>query len=186
MRELLARLHNALPEVERWIEDLRTRHLLRSSRASDLAFPRLAASLPAELLGATRVAMVDRVPFPPVESYGLPEFKAMASRPMGGITFRDMYFVPSRTPEGVHFHELIHALQWKTLGVRPFLLTYALGIVQYGYEKSPLETVAYEFQGHFERRMAMPRLADDVATHAREALRDATAVARAHGLDLGA
>jgi hypothetical protein len=110
----------------------------------------------------------------------------MADMPMAGITFRDMYFVhPPYSSEGVHFHEMIHVVQWKTLGVRPFLLTYALGILRYGYEQSPLEAIAFESQARFEQGMAMSSVAERVARHALQARQDATAVFHMHGLELG-
>jgi hypothetical protein len=110
----------------------------------------------------------------------------MADMPMAGITFRDMYFVhPSHSSEGVHFHEMVHVVQWKTLGVRPFLLTYALGIIQYGYEHSPLEAIAFESQARFEQGSAMSSVAEHVGRHALQVCQDAGAVFRAHGLEFG-
>jgi hypothetical protein len=185
--ELLQRLQRALPQVEEWIGTLHAQHLKESVRVSDAGFPRLAASFPAALLAATRVALVPAIPFPPVSAYGLPEFQGMADMPMAGITFRDMYFVhPSYLSEGVHFHEMIHVIQWKTLGVRPFLQTYALGILQDGYERSPLEAIAFESQARFEQDAAMSSVGEAVARHALQVRQDAAAVFRAHGLELGA
>jgi hypothetical protein len=183
VRDLLRRLHLALPQVEQWIVDLRARHFQRSIAASDVEFPRLAAHFPMELLKITRVASVSSIPFPPVSSYGLPEFEAMANMPMAGITFRDMYFVqPSYSSEGIHFHELVHVVQWSTLGVRDFLLTYALGIVQCGYAESPLEAIAYDLQAKFDQGIALPLVAEPIARHAIEARETASTVFRAHGL----
>jgi hypothetical protein len=186
VRDLLQRLHRALPRVEQWITDLRARHFQGSIAASEVEYPRLAVHFPMDLLKVTRVASVGRIPFPPVSSYGLPEFEAMAGMPMAGITFRDMYFVqPSHSSEGIHFHELVHVVQWSTLGVRDFLLTYALGIVQHGYAESPLEAIAYDLQARFEQGMALPLVAEPIARHAIEARETAMVVFRAHGLALG-
>ena len=44
--------------------------------------------------------------------------------------------------EVIHFHELVHVVQWRTLGLREFLLTCVLGIIQHGCEESPLKAVA--------------------------------------------
>jgi hypothetical protein len=182
--ELLQRLQRALPQIEQWIDTLHARHLRESTRVCDAGFPRLAASFPMALLRATRVASVATVPFPPVSGYGLPEFQAMADMAMAGITFRDMYFVhPSYSSEGVHFHEMIHVVQWKTLGVRPFLLTYGLGILQHEYEHSPLEAIAYESQARFEQGIAMSSVTEHVGRHALQVSQDAAALFRAHGLE---
>jgi hypothetical protein len=184
VRDLLERLQRALPQVEQWIVDLRARYFQESIAASEVDFPRLAAHFPMDLLEATRVASVGRLPFPPVSSYGLPEFEGLANMPMAGITFDDMYFVqPSYSSEGIHFHELVHVVQWSTLGVRDFLLTYALGILQYGYAESPLEAIAYQLQARFERGIALPLITEPVARHAIEAREAASAVFRAHGLE---
>jgi hypothetical protein len=187
VRDLLHRLERALPKVEHWIVDLRARHFPRSIAASEVPFPRLADHFPMDLLKTTRVMSVDRIPFPPVSSYDLPEFEAMANMPMAGITFSDMYFVQQpHASEGIHFHELVHVVQWSTLGVRDFLLTYALGIVQHGYAESPLEAMAHELQARFEQGIALSSVVEPVARHAIGARETASTVFRAHGLTLGA
>lgn len=186
MLELLQRLQAALPEIESWIDELHAQHMSESVLASELQFPRLAAAFPPELLSATRVASVSTVPFPPVSEYGLPEFEAMANMPMAGITFRDMYFVhPAYSSEGVHFHELVHVIQWRALRVRPFLLTYVLGILQYGYERSPLEAVAFELQAQFEQETSGLSITEHVTRHALQARDAAALLFRANGFEIG-
>ena len=187
MKDLLQRLQRALPQVGQWIDDLRVRHLPRAIPPSELGFTRPASCLPGSLLNTARVALVDRIPFPPVSQYGLPEFEAMASMPMAGITFGDMYFVqPSYASEGIHFHELVHVVLWSTLGMREFLLTYALGIAQYGYLQSPLEAMAFDLQAQFEQGALLLSVAERVARHAAEAREAASTMFRMHGLKLGA
>jgi hypothetical protein len=184
--ELLRRLHAALPKIESWIDDLHARHRTKAVLASGLQFPRLAAVFPADLLSATRVASVSPVPFPPVVDYDLPEFQTIAAMPMAGITFRDMYFVdPAYSCAGVHFHELVHVLQWQALGVRPFVLTYALGVLQCGYERSPLEAIAFEFQAQFEQGTRGLSIAEYVTRDALQARDAAALVFRTHGLEMG-
>ena len=187
MTDLLQRLQRALPSIGTWIDDLHARHLQASVSASATGFTRLASSLPASLLQRARAVTVDSIPFPPVSAYGLPEFESMARMPMAGITFDDMYLVhPAHSSEGTHFHELIHVVQWSTLGVNEFLLTYALGITQHGYEQSPLEAIAFDLQGRFEQPAALDGVVDHVARHA-VATRDvASALFRSHGLKMGA
>lgn len=38
--------------------------------------------------------------------------------------------------ESIHFHELVHVVQWSALGVDEFLLTYALGVAQSDISKA--------------------------------------------------
>jgi hypothetical protein len=45
----------------------------------------------------------------------------------------------------------VHVVQWSRLGVDKFLLSYGLGLLQFGYEQSPAEQMAYSLQQLFER-----------------------------------
>ena len=184
MRDLLQRLLDALPVMERWIDALHAGHQRDSVAASDLVSQRLFDHFPAAVLERARVVTVAEIPFPPVSAYGLPEFERMATTARAGITFGDMYFVRPDASDGVHFHELVHVVQWHALGRRDFLLTYAVGLIQHGYAHSPLEAIAFELQSRFERRVGIDRVVDPVARHAATA-RDATAeLFQAHGLDM--
>lgn len=51
--------------------------------------------------------------------------------------------------EGLHFHELIHVVQWRVLGPERFLAAYADGLEKFGYRASPLEAMAYDAQAAF-------------------------------------
>jgi hypothetical protein len=87
--------------------------------------------------------------------------------------------------EELHFHELIHVVQWSKLGIEQFLLTYGLGILQFGYERSPLEAIAYELQARFQKATEFPNLIEYVERHA-VANRDAAeAVFIQQGLEFG-
>ena len=180
MHELLRRSLDALPLMERWMDGLRADHVRESVAASALGSGRLFDHFPASMLDETRVVTVSEIPFPPVSAFGLPEFEPMA--PMSGVTFGDMYFVRPDAPEGVHFHELVHVVQWNALGRSDFLLTYAIGLMQHGYAQSPLEAIAFELQERFER-MALPGFIDArVERHAAAARDAAAALFRTHGL----
>lgn len=85
---------------------------------------------------------------------------------MAGITFKDTYFLrtSSALDESVHFHELVHVVQWGALGPESFLLLYAEGLAKPGYAGSPLERIAYRHQERFDRG----RTAYAVETEVRE------------------
>ena len=51
----------------------------------------------------------------------------------------------------MHFHELVHVIQWEHLGVERFLLAYAQGFLSGGYYSNPLESMAYAHQQRFIR-----------------------------------
>jgi hypothetical protein len=151
MRDVLLRLQAALPLIRGWICDLHSTHSSRAVPLIAQGYSRLPLHFPISLLEATRNVPIAAVPFPPVAEYGLPEFVALAEMNMAGITFGDMYFFqPEHETESLHCHELVHVLQWRALGPDGFLLTYAIGILEHGYEASPLEQIAYDIAGHFD------------------------------------
>jgi hypothetical protein len=182
MHDLLRRLLDALPLMERWMDALRADHVRESVAASALGSGRLFDHYPAGMLDDTRVVTVSEMPFPPVSAFGLPEFEPMA--PMAGITFGNMYFVRPDAPEGVHFHELVHVVQWNALGWADFLLTYATGLMQRGYAESPLEAIAFDLQARFERMAPLGSVTVDVARHAAAARDAAAALFNAHALPM--
>ena len=64
---------------------------------------------------------------------------------------KDTFFVNSlHQTESIYFHELVHVVQWERLGVDNFLLAYVAGLMQFGYQDSPLEQMAYSLQEDFE------------------------------------
>lgn len=166
--DLDGRLAQALPRMEAWIHDLHAAHASRAQPVSCLGFARLAEAWPRALLGEAQAVSVERVPYPPVSELGLPELGPMAQARWSGVTFGHMYFVDQDdTTETTHFHELCHVVQWRALGVRDFLMTYALGLLERGYRQSPLEAIAYRLQEEFERGLPRHGLVDVVAAHAR-------------------
>ena len=188
MRDLLRRVQEALPDMARWIDRLHAQHAGQAVSAREAGPARLADYFPRAVLDAARVVTVAPLPFPPVKEYGLPEFQGMAAPDMAGITFGDMYFVRAGhpAPDGIHLHELVHVVQWKTLGAAEFLSTYAVGLAQHGYERSPLESVAFWLGGQFDLGIAPLDVTDFVAKHAAAARDAAARVFRKHHLQLGA
>ncbi len=149
--DIIQRLHAALPEVRMWIDEFLGKHAEQAREVSTLGFTQLATCFPQEFLERTKVVIVSRVPFPPVDSMGLPEFAYMQQRAFDGITFKDTFFLQQdKASESLHFHELVHVVQWARLGIDNFLLAYGVGLSQFGYEQSPLEKMAYTLQGSFE------------------------------------
>ena len=106
-----------------------------------------------DLLSKAKVVVVTgKVPFPPLSRMGLPELAQMENMAMDGITYVDTFFVNHlHQTESLHFHELVHVVQWERLGVDNFLLAYGIGLMQFGYQNSPLEQMAYSLQDGFDR-----------------------------------
>jgi hypothetical protein len=174
--------------MTRWIGQLQARHAAHATAVRKVGPARLGDYFPPAVLDSAHVVTVESLPFPPVSEYGLPEFQGMAALDMAGITFGDMYFVRAghAPADGIHFHELVHVVQWKTLGVAEFLSTYAVGLAQHTYETSPLESVAFWLEGQFGQGIAPLDVADFVTRHARAARDAAAKVFRKHHLQLGA
>jgi hypothetical protein len=187
MAERLRRLRTALPAMNRWIDELLAAHEPGSTPVSQLGYQGLSACFPASLLDATRVVIAESVPFPPVSALGLSELDAMAGSRMAGITFRAMYFLCGPLPsEQVHFHELVHVIQWRALGSDDFLLTYGASLLLHGYARNPLEAVAFDLEARFKRGARPPGVLELVTGEALQARHAAVAAFRACGLDFGA
>jgi hypothetical protein len=165
-QNLIQRLQAALPLACEWIDDYLGRHEAISRSVISLGMKRLTASYPEQLLRGARVVMVERVEFPPVDRFGLPELAALQQQNFGGITFKNTYFVRNAeaTVESLHFHEMVHVVQWARLGVERFLLAYGIGLAQFGYERSPLEQMAYDLQFEFEKGTSRPQLVRYIET----------------------
>ncbi len=141
----------AWPRVTRWITQLLADHALEARQVGELGFPRLPRYFSRELLTA-KVVLVDRVPVPPLTALGIPGFGDFESMQAAGITYLDTFFVDRRcaADESLHFHEMVHVVQWQVLGPKGFLAAYADGLARFGYRDSPLEVMAYDLQARFE------------------------------------
>jgi len=162
-KDIIPRFHAALPKIREWIDDYLLRHADQARPVHSLGFRRLSTCFPQELLERTKVVTVARVAFPPVERFGLPEFTGMQKMTFAGITFKDTFFLQTgQSAESLHFHELVHVVQWAKLGVDNFLLAYGLGLIQFGYDQSPLEQMAYTLQRAFEQGSTAPQVVQHI------------------------
>lgn len=142
--------------IRSWIDRTLAAHAHEARPVGEIIearnFRRLPDYFDAALLGRIRCVAVERVPVPPLALMGLRLFAGFESKHYAGITYGDTYFVDRRydLSESLHFHELIHAVQWDCLGFDRFLLAYARGLLRNGYARSPLEVMAYDHQRRFE------------------------------------
>ena len=60
-----------------------------------------------------------------------------------------------QTTRVLHFHEMVHVVQWRVLGAERFLALYADGLEAFGYRNSPLEKIAYDAQELFNHSAAV-------------------------------
>jgi hypothetical protein len=86
--------------------------------------------------------------YPKLKAIGIsnaPRFSQMA-----GITFQDVVVHVEPLTEALLFHELVHAVQYKHLGLKGFAEHYVRGFLSGGsYEEIPLEKQAYELEARF-------------------------------------
>jgi hypothetical protein len=140
------------PLIAGWIKKTLAEHASAARPVASLGFSRLPHYYDAQILASSMVVFVSRVPVPPLSALGLARFRDFERMDAGGITYLNTYFVradQSRS-ESLHFHELVHVLQWRLLGPEKFLAFYADGLERLGYRKSPLEVMAYDLQKRFE------------------------------------
>jgi hypothetical protein len=150
MQHLLTRL----PQVREWIEATLAQHQAQARSVASYGFLRLPQFYSADTLASTVVVVeVPRVPLPPLAELGLPEFAAFQNDDYAGITYLNTYFVNAKDArdESLHFHELVHVIQWQHLGPDRFLAAYAAGyLAAGGYWDNPLEVMAYGLQDDFD------------------------------------
>lgn len=148
MQDTIRRFHSALPQIRAWIDQYLASTAATARKLDSM--PPLSTAFPPEVLGRARMVLVSQTPFPPVSQFGLPEFAQHQRRAFDGITFKNTFFVVDGCQTlRLQFHELVHTVQWARLGVDRFLLAYGLGLLQHGYEQSPLESMAYGLEQQF-------------------------------------
>jgi hypothetical protein len=161
MNPIVMKLRAVLPGIKGWIDQTLQAHANAATLVSNSGYARLRDYYPDSLLARARVVVVTRIPFPPVSQLGIPEFRAMETMSLAGITYKDTFFVSAGLQsESLYFHELVHVVQWQRLGVDNFLLAYAIGLLQHGYIDSPLEQMAYQLQADFEQKGTLENLVE--------------------------
>lgn len=149
---IINRLYEKLPLVEEWINHLLKHSSTQSIPLHSFNFRRLPSYFSSATIDSAKVVLVDEIPVPPLFDFGLQELKDFEAGDYAGITYLDTYFIKreSEKDESLHFHELVHVVQWQMLGLQKFLLLYGAGIIQDGYRESPLEKMAYNYQRRFQ------------------------------------
>jgi hypothetical protein len=154
--DIIQNFRQALSPVREQIEQTLEANQEKAVSVISLGFPNLPKVFPSDLLEKAKVVTVTGpLPFPTLppelRQMGLPDFGQMANASEAGVTYKDTFFVNSlHRDESIYFHELVHVVQWERLGVENFLLAYGFGLLQFGYQDSPLERMAYSLQEDFE------------------------------------
>jgi hypothetical protein len=139
------------PQFMGWVEGVLNAHASRAQPVAAKGFVRLPLYFSRQRLASAKYVVVDRVPMPPLTALGLRQFAEFEHADNSGVTYLDTYFVKRNRAddEALHFHELIHVIQWSLLGPERFLGTYAAGLETFGYRNSPLEAMAFDAEALF-------------------------------------
>jgi hypothetical protein len=139
------------PPLLDWIRTTLTTSAHVAQTIASRGFSRLPLYFTEKTLASTKLVLADPLPMPPLSSIGLARFAEFERGNFDGITYIDTIFLkPTRSnDEVIHFHELVHVIQWRLLGPDRFLLSYANGLECFGYRQSPLEDMAYNAETAF-------------------------------------
>jgi hypothetical protein len=144
---------NAIPLIKKWIDSTLDKNAHLARPVSSKGFPRLSSYFSGDLLDKAKFVIVQKIPMPPLSEMGVHIFSEFENGDFWGITYNDTFFLDKRAEgfEETYFHELVHVIQWNTLGIDRFLLEYASGLIKNGYRKCPLEVMAYVSEDWFTR-----------------------------------
>lgn len=149
--------------VAAYVSEQRSTFYAKAQSLAERDRQALAAFFPLDVLDAVRVVHGR----PPEPSF-YARLKAMGIRNappfsgMAGITFQDVVVHSSKLTRSLLFHELVHAVQYKHLGVPRFANLCVRGFLSGGsYEEIPLEKQAYELEGRFEANSGAAFSVDD-------------------------
>ena len=159
-----------LPRARRWMRETIAAARPQSMSVAEGRFDRLAGTFSRDLLESVRIVAVNEVPQPPLKRWGVSD-DGLLARDAAGITLDQMIFVKVglQRDESLVFHELVHAIQWRTLGVHRFLAVYGLLLLERGYGDHPLEAMAYHLQAIFDEGSPLPNVEAVVARRTQEA-----------------
>lgn len=138
--------------IETWIDSINTEY--QSQRKSCSIFSSEFSGFYSErFLEDSYFVVVDNIPkpnFPELREAGLGDFIDLE---VNGITYKNTYYVhPHCVGElRLHFHELVHVVQWRLLGAHSFINRYISEIQSHGYDDAPLEKMAYSLDGYFSQ-----------------------------------
>jgi len=139
------------PRVRDWISETLAAHAAKAKSVASFNFPGLPRYYNKDPLARAKVVFVDKCPVPPLSSIGLSQFADFENMNASDITYFDTSFVlwHEAERESLHFHELVHVVQWQLLGAERFLALYADGLERHDYRNSPLEVMAYDHEARF-------------------------------------
>lgn len=151
-----AQLSYSFPEchvinrIEQWIKETNRLHQ-PSRRACSVFEKKFEGFYSPGFLRSAFFVIVDELPKPDLPELRQMGFGDFLDMPAVGITYMDTYYVtrPHADNLRLHFHELVHVAQWGALGAANFIMRYVFEIQTHGYQRAPLEVMAYTLDRHY-------------------------------------
>jgi hypothetical protein len=144
----------AVPRAKRWVKAQAQKHAHSARPVASFGFQRLGDYFSEALLDAARAIITDDFPTVPLEEWGITTAPEFASISAAGVTFGDSFYVRPEfaDDESLFFHELVHVVQARRVGLSRFLALYGLFLLMHDYTYSPLEVMARDLQHAFTSR----------------------------------
>jgi len=149
---MIWKLVTMFPKARRWVRQTHDAYVDQSKPIASLGIPRLPHYFSQRTLDETRIVFCDPVPQPPIDQWrlsGADEFQSVVAF---GATYLDTIFINKQEADNhaMIFHELVHAVQWRTLGTNRFLIIYGFDLLAFDYIRSPLEQMAFTMQARYD------------------------------------
>jgi hypothetical protein len=147
-----AQFKKLLSDIEEWLGQTLAAHKAQMQPVAAAKFDSLNQYYPKTALQRVQRVIVDRCPVPPLAVTGIPQFAEIEKWDIKGIPWVNTIFIRRDLADwdAVHFHELLHVIQWEHLGTERYLTAWAIGTVTRGYRDNPLEEMAFRHQLRFE------------------------------------
>jgi hypothetical protein len=138
--------------VQQWIVNTLAEHEEQMEPIAAAQFKLLNRYYPDTLLQRVQRVIVDRCPVPPLAITGIPQLSEIETWDIKGIPWVNTIFIRRDLAnwDVIHFHELLHIIQWERLGIERYLTAWAIGTITRGYRDNPLEEMAFRHQLRFE------------------------------------
>jgi hypothetical protein len=137
----------------RYISYHRQRLLPKAEAIPNAMLASMRAFFPSSALAETRIVkarMPQPVLYPLVRLFGIKGILDVTS--IGAITLVDVVAYPEEIDASTLFHELVHVVQYRVLGLKEFARLYVRGFLHGGgYDGIPLERQAYQLGARFDR-----------------------------------
>ncbi len=154
--DILLKFKEKLPLVREWVDDTVAHYQKEARTVNSYSFHNFSQYFSEKTLSSAKIVEMDKVPVPPLSSLGISELADFEKDPKeyDGITLLDTCFLKKEAAERpeLHFHELVHIVQWQILGIDTFLMVYGICLLKFGYWNSPLEVMARKFTDLFQKR----------------------------------